>query len=594
MNFLQKLRVKLITNKNIALAYEVGRFLEKPTELMYEKLCSSIDLGENTINLIDELKRCLLLYESNRQQYNEEIIFAQKVIWDEVISCADYVIKTTDIAKSFSAIMYRDNYKKAVEHVHSCCSIISELQARLSKLEDMLGIDRYLDTICEDDIKVIVQFLDEAISCLEVVARDYKTIFQEKWNLTNIKEIILHKLVRYNGDNQICSLMSPNQKKVLVFIVDGFGFCQYLWNKKINEGNRYLTFQENIFAWLMKEQVAKEFVLGSAYISDTAAGLGEIFSGCSTKDTGIVSSKLANNGGLFETKRMSSDTFNRYFNTSQNSTTQIMNSLGYEVEVLYCSKYQDNVSGFSSYIFNGANVKSIVPYERVFSLVKAQLEEREGLPLQFIYLTGIDNTGHTMGAFSKFEKYEHLKFNNLFKNFLVELAMDLPQLFDGQTSILITADHGMAESARLMINRHEMVSYLNQNGIDNPIIIEDNRALLIYGIENEEQSASKHLLHRFFESQNVAVDIITKQDPQFFQHFSTSGTNDERINIMPDIVVRIISNGLFYSNARINKHLMHYGGHGGFSISESLVPLIELVLSDDLLQKMKIRFLNRI
>ena len=208
-------------------------------------------------------------------------------------------------------------------------------------------------------------------------------------------------------------------------------------------------------------------------------------------------------------------------------------------------------------------------------------------------MTAIDNTGHTMGAFSKFEKFEHLKLNSLFKNFLIELAIDFPSLFDGQTSILITADHGMSESARLMINRHEIASYLNNNGIKKPVIIEDNRALLLYGIEGEKQKMCEHLLQRFFESKNVVVDTITKQDTQFLQYFSRSQTNPEKPDIMPDIVVRIISNGLFYSNTSISKHLMHYGGHGGSSISESFVPLIELVLSDDLLRKLKARFINR-
>ena len=68
---------------------------------------------------------------------------------------------------------------------------------------------------------------------------------------------------------------------------------------------------------------------------------------------------------------MSNDMFNRHFNTSQNPVTQIVNSLGYEVEVLYCSKYHENVSGFSNYIFDGANVKSVIPYERVFSIIKS-------------------------------------------------------------------------------------------------------------------------------------------------------------------------------------------------------------------------------
>ena len=198
MNTMKELRIKLISDKNLTLAYEVVRFFDSPTELLYEKLCSSIGPIEGNTYLSNELRRCLLMYESNRQKYNEEILFAQKVIWDEIISCADFVIRKTELVKSISAFLHRDNYKKAMEQVYLCCNIISELQARISKLEDILGIDRYLDTVCEEDIKVIVQFLDEATTYLDVLSGDYKNYISREVESINIKESFYINWVRYN------------------------------------------------------------------------------------------------------------------------------------------------------------------------------------------------------------------------------------------------------------------------------------------------------------------------------------------------------------------------------------------------------------
>lgn len=62
---------------------------------------------------------------------------------------------------------------------------------------------------------------------------------------------------------------------------------------------------------------------------------------------------------------------------------------------------------------------------------------------------------------------------------------------------------------------------------------------------------------------------------------------------MPDIVARFVGEGLFYSNPQANEHLLHFGGHGGYSVDEVFVPLIEVNLNNELLEKIKKRFLSR-
>ncbi len=336
-----------------------------------------------------------------------------------------------------------------------------------------------------------------------------------------------------------------------------------------------------------------EYILGSAYISDTSAGLAQIFLGQNEKETGIISSKLQRSGEthFFETKKISNNEFLRTFDTTQNSITDIIASLGMRSKVFYCSRYSTPELGFSKSIFQGAEVDSITPSERAFSVIKDYLNEETSNGLAIIYLTNMDNSGHTMGAYSRFEKYEHEKLNSLFKNFMIELATTTPDMFNGETSIMFVADHGMVESAKKMVSRFDIINLLYQHLNVRVKAVENNRAMLLYGISLDKLDASKVALINYFGSINISVDITCKLDEEYDAFFCNE-ENTPIYNVSPDIIIRLVGSGLFYSNQSINPHLMHYGGHGGASFGESFVPLLDIILNKKTLDAINNRFTN--
>ena len=533
---------------------------------------------------------CLQILSESREKYEAHIRFGQLVIWKEVLSTYVVMEDLRDRILYFQLTPDMRSYSITCNELSRILSLYSSMQAAMSRLEDILGVDRFLDRVSEGTFSILNNLLSEAKVDIEKKSRIAKQKFIGEWNNTNVFKVIAHKLIKPDTANLICDQMTSPCKQVILFIIDGLGYCQYQWQQNIDAQRENFTFDENVFTWLKKTETSKELILGSSYITDTAAGLAQIYLGEPPTSTGIVASKFYERGAsvnFLPTKTIPSNEFNHFFYCN-NSITDIVNSYGYSSKVFYCSRYQNPPSGFSSTTFKSAEVEQVVPPERVFSILTEEINQGANSGLQVVYLTGIDNSGHTMGAYSAFEKYEHQKINKLFRNFLIELAFNSPQLFDGTRSILVTADHGMFESSNIIINRYEIHDFLKSVGLQGVKMVENNRAMFFYS-DASTPSDLAQLLSDYFRSRKISVDVSSKEDSDFAEHFFAN--NSQRI--VPDVVARFIGEGLFFTSNYVNEHLLHYGGHGGFSVDETFVPLIEINLNQRLLDKIIERFLSK-
>jgi len=587
---LKDVRNKLLENNLVNEYKSIMNFFEKPDEYTAENIINSLPaiLKEETSKALDEI---INIYECELSKYRDEILYGQRLIWSQVFMCYEVLYKARNKMSKYNLTIYKDDYLAANIEIKKIFACYSEVQIEMSKFEDTLGVDRYLDTLCNSDIKPLEKILSEIKAEFETKINPYKEIFVKKWSTTNIAPLITHELIRYDGNNQICTLFECNKKKTVLFVIDGFGYAQYQWHKSMNRDIVNYTYNENIFAWLDKVGCIKEYVLGSAYITDTGAGLAQIFTGKSAMETGIVSSKVGtkNSASFIETKKIDVCEFKNIFHSENSSITELVKIFDKKSKVFYGSRYGSNVSGFSDFIFKGAEVTEILPPERMFEILKDELEQDEE-GLNVVYLTGIDNSGHTMGAYSKFEKFEHEKFNMLLRNFLIEMAIENQEYFDGKTTFIITADHGMAESSKLMISRKILKDRFYCANIRGVSFVENNRAMLIYGLSSADYTKAKNTLIDFFDELNVDADILTKGTEEYTKWYCID-VNNHISNMAPDIVIRLISNGLFYSKETSHR-LLHYGGHGGASAGELFVPLLQITLDDKLLKNIQNRFVN--
>lgn len=529
-------------------------------------------------------------HKNNTSDYVSKVLKGQVIIWQEVIIAYRELTKTYEALLNHQVVVYRDNYLKATDQVKSVLKIYSDAKSSITKLECHLGVDRYLDSIAEEEFTILIEKFNSIHKLVETKLDEYKSIFTISWNTGNVCETVLHKLINLNMDNQICSLVQGNKKRVILFIIDGFGLGQYFWSKQVVPENVNLAYSDNIFGWLKEKSLLDEYVLGAPLVTDTAAGLAQIFTGKTAKYTRIISSTVKKTSENYPTsvKRITQGEYKRIINDGPLSFTVDVASEKDVMNIYYCSKYNENdVSGFSKHIFDGAKVTSIIPPERVFSVLREEANlESEGAYL--IYITTIDNSGHTMGSFSQFERYEHEKINQLFRNYLIDMAKKHEDFFDGNTSILITADHGMTESYRINISKTDIIGIMRQVN-EKPRIVEANRAEFIYGITKGQEQVCVTALQEWFDDRKIDALILTHGDPLFEEMTPQNDPNYD--NTTPDIIIFLISEGIFYSKD-VGDNLMHFGGHGGRSVDEVFVPLINIEMNSKLYGEISNRFLN--
>ena len=586
---MENIRNYLLRSNDTDTYEKILEFLNEPQkdDILSISMCFQKEIQETVRNKLEEI---YLQYKTNRTIYENEIRLGQAIIWQEVLVAYKSITNAINKISTFNLRPDTSIYSLASHEMSKLLSIYSEIQIALSNLERVLGVDRFLDRVSGSTFDVLEEMLSNAKRDIEEKAQKYKSDFQTLWNTTNINTLLRHKLIAQNTQNQICDLSSSNCEQVVLFVIDGFGFSQYLWNCGFEANKTNFTFNENIFSWLSHNNLSKENLLGSSFITDTAAGLAQIYLGQCSGETGIIASKIRMRNdatNFIHVKTISSNEFDSAFHY-KNSITDLIALEGKQTKVYYCSKYSDQPSGFSKCIFKSAEIVPVLPPERVFSLLMDDIKLGNMDGLQIVYLTGIDNSGHTMGAYSNFERFEHQKIGYLFRNFLIELASDFTEMFDGKRSIIITADHGMFESSKKIISRTEISDFLYKQEIKRIKLVENNRAMLVYNEGYSDNDTIVQALQAFFDSKNLQIDIQSTVSNTF-----SACLKDCKEEIKPDIIIRFVGEGLFYTNPQSNEHLIHFGGHGGSSVDEVFVPLIEIPLTKDLLNMIQKRFLSR-
>ena len=153
---------------------------------------------------------------------------------------------------------------------------------------------------------------------------------------------------------------------------------------------------------------------------------------------------------------------------------------------------------------------------------------------------------------------------------------------------MLTADHGMTESYRINISKFDLLDMLKTHNI-RPWIIEGNRAEFLYNVNDRDIDLCKSLLQQYFDEKNIDVLVLAKSDDLYDTFMPRPEWS--YVDTVPSIIVLLISEGIFYSKD-VGENLMHFGGHGGHSVDEVFVPLINIEMNERLKNAITERFLN--
>lgn len=597
---LKKLRILLLNEDNKELYKEINDFLVNPKENLniYNEDINILEVTTNKKYISFLKDKLYALYLNNYQLYKQYIIDGQSDIWDIMYKTYYQLIEKLNRIDKIEVDNVNDRYSFACKEVCKIIDIVSESYSILSDFEYQMGLDRFLSYINQQDLNLLYEQIQKIKAIANKRLNTYKEIFQRQWNLTSISQLLKHMLIEEDLNSPITRNFPTGQDRVILFIIDGLGYAQYLWNVKFHKLTKKYTFDENIFSWLDGNKDFMRYIIGSSLISDTCAGLAQIFSGLKPKETGILSSKIYRRDyekfypSWFNNKSPIIDVKNtqcsfEYLISDNYSILQYLAKEGINSQIFFCSRYKDNK--FSRFCFDNTVVHEILPPERVFSILFDEINDKKEKFLNVVYYTSLDNTGHPSGAFTLFELYEHKKINTLITNFIIQLAIYKPELFDGKTSFIFTADHGMAESSKKVISRREFEILFFEYIESKDSIIENNRSILFYNVKENKLEEAAAIIKQIFEKHDIQVKVYTKND-DIIKELLYDENTISALNC-PDIIALIEQDGIVFSK-NINKHLYHYGGHGGYSIEEVFVPLLCINLSQDLKQKIEDRFIK--
>lgn len=582
IEFLLRVTKKLANKQDYS---KIIQYLGNPSTYLDSKEKSNF-LGKKFDNLENfdnvELRKIAITHLHNAyckdpQKFGEIFRDGQYIIWSYTFKCAENLVAIEETVNQIKYSAKKDNYPNSCEVVKKYLSLLAESYKELTLLERTLGVDRYLAvTGLKMDIEILHDFLRKIRNLCNDRIDETIIEFQLKWNISSIAKIIMKMLGNKIEENSITNSFNSNQDRVIFLLLDGFGYTQYLWYLSGIRERKSATYSMNLFEWLSQfEEFNDSRILASTLVTDTGSAISTIFSGELPSSSGIFASKMSNGSRLVNVKQPKNNDLRTVAKKYPN--TFLSNLTGVRICVLDgAGGYNDrSFASFSELIYSNFERIPTTPSERIFIKILDKINGFSEKQLYIGYLPLIDTTGHSIGSFTSFESYEYEKLNILLVDFLLKLAYTKKELFDNNTTIVITADHGMFETSSKKISLNELKTVFSDNNLPSPFIIIDNRAILFYGISFNNIDRSKKVVQEFLEKKGIIGKVLIGTDELMDNLWDSNNSH------CPRMVVLIKGDGIGIQYD-IDEKLLHHGGHGGCSCEEVFVPFITIVLSPSL------------
>jgi hypothetical protein len=539
---------------------------------------TSLDIGgsdnkELTKTLITALNN---YYHEDPVNYEKFFTTGQYIIWQTIFSCAENLVKIKEEIEKIGYSAKKGNYPNSCEVVKEYLSFLAEAYRQITLVERQLGIDRYLATTgLAKDIQILHNLVGEVRSLCNKKLETTVVDFQVNWNISSISKAIEKMLGKKIQENSITNSINPNQERLIFLLLDGFGYTQYLWYLRGIRERKSTTFSLNIFEWLSEfEEFNDKRILSSTLISDTGSALATIFSGKQPSETHIYASKILRGNRLIKVKNVTGNSFSSLVAKYPNTFLDELD--GVKISIFDGGRKRLNYQevSFSGLIYsNNERIPIPIP-DRIFKKISTSIDPFKK-QLLVAYFPLIDNTGHSIGAFTSFESYEYEKLNILFVEFLLSLAQLKKELFDGKTTILISADHGMFETSIKKFMMNDLKSHLSRANLQIPLYANNNRAVLFYHIAERNLQIYRDAIQEFLETKKIVAKILISTDELFSKLINSKNPD------CPSLIILIQGDG-FAMDFELEEELLHHGGHGGCSCEEVFVPFITLTLTPNL------------
>jgi len=99
----------------------------------------------------------------------------------------------------------------------------------------------------------------------------------------------------------------------------------------------------------------------------------------------------------------------------------------------------------------------------------------------------------------------------LLVEFLLDLAYNKKEIFDGRTTLVISADHGMFETSSKLVTLDEIKNRFRSNNLRPPFILINSRALLLYRVGDMLLEDYKRVITELLREKGISFELYTKK-----------------------------------------------------------------------------------
>ncbi len=388
----------------------------------------------------------------------------------------------------------------------------------------------------------------------------------DSYNIKNIKSLI----GKIYGVGSIDSNVLPSNSlddfnginKVLLVIVDGLGYNRLL---------THLQHYDGTFSELASKGVLKPFT--SPFPATTATSLTSIFTGLTPSEHGVIGYHMFSPeyGCVFNTLDMKpvygySSEFDIAKVLSRRIKPWLPEIEARGVKTLIATKGSIVGSGLSRVIHADQDVMPYMLESEMFVKCGRALEHPDPMFLT-LYYGGIDTLEHRYGPYSEEVSSEIRLFEYLLKDFFNRLSAATRK----ETLIVLTSDHGVCETKKTIYLKD--YPEIAENLLFPPV--GDSRCGFLFSKQGQKeklQSASEGT----FEGFKVISDTTLTGS----RAFGAAEIQEGLHSVIGDLAV--LSKGpygLSYPYFEDDRYREQYGGHGGMTAEEVLVPLLSIRLS---------------
>lgn len=155
---MEEIRNCLLRSKNLAAYRDIISFFEDPIHTNIDDIAKHLD-EEIRNETICKLNEARYTYKENRKSYDEEYRFGQALIWQEVLIAYNKMVSTSEKITNIHLCPDLTNYSVALKEIDRLLSCYAEMQIALSNLEQVLGVDRFLDRVSGMTFDVLEELL---------------------------------------------------------------------------------------------------------------------------------------------------------------------------------------------------------------------------------------------------------------------------------------------------------------------------------------------------------------------------------------------------------------------------------------------------